>query len=77
MLGRLALKGPTGCKYLADERQKNYVVNGWNTTGDVCTMDEDGYVWYQGRTDDMIISSGYNISGAEVEAAAAAAPCRQ
>ena len=68
-LGRLALKGPTGCKYLADGRQKNYVVNGWNTTGDVCTMDEDGYVWYQGRTDDMIISSGYNISGAEIEAA--------
>ena len=68
-LGRLAVKGPTGCKYLADERQKNYVVNGWNLTGDVCTMDEDGYVWYQGRTDDMIISSGYNISGAEVEAA--------
>lgn len=68
-LGRLALKGPTGCKYLADERQKNYVANGWNLTGDVCTMDEDGYVWYQGRTDDMIISSGYNISGAEIEAA--------
>ena len=68
-LGRLGVKGPTGCKYLADERQKNYVVNGWNLTGDVCTMDEDGYVWYQGRTDDMIISSGYNISGAEVEAA--------
>ena len=68
-LGRLGLKGPTGCKYLADERQKIYVVNGWNLTGDVCTMDEDGYVWYQGRTDDMIISSGYNISGAEVEAA--------
>ena len=45
------------------------MVNGWNLTGDVCTMDEDGYVWYQGRTDDMIISSGYNISGAEVEAA--------
>lgn len=68
-LGRLALKGPTGCKYLADDRQKNYVVNGWNLTGDVCSMDEDGYVWYQGRSDDMIISSGYNISGAEVEAA--------
>ena len=68
-LGRMAVKGPTGCKYLADERQKNYVVNGWNLTGDVCTMDADGYVWYQGRTDDMIISSGYNISGAEVEAA--------
>ena len=68
-LGRLGVKGPTGCKYLADERQKNYVVNGWNLTGDMCTMDEDGYVWYQGRTDDMIISSGYNISGAEVEAA--------
>ena len=69
MLGRMGVKGPTGCKYLADERQQNYVVNGWNLTGDVCTMDEDGYVWYQGRTDDMIISSGYNISGAEVEAA--------
>ena len=68
-LGRLALKGPTGCKYLADERQKKYVVNGWNLTGDVCSMDADGYVWYQGRTDDMIISSGYNISAAEVEAA--------
>ena len=68
-LGRLGVKGPTGCKYLADERQKNYVVNGWNLTGDMCTMDKDGYVWYQGRTDDMIISSGYNISGAEVEAA--------
>ncbi len=68
-LGRMAVKGPTGCKYLADERQKNYVVNGWNLTGDICAMDEDGYVWYQGRTDDMIISSGYNISGAEVEAA--------
>ena len=68
-LGRLAVKGPTGCKYLADERQKNYVVNGWNLTGDVCIMDKEGYVWYQGRMDDMIISSGYNISGAEVEAA--------
>ena len=68
-LGRMGVKGPTGCKYLADERQKTYVVNGWNLTGDVCSMDEDGYVWYQGRTDDMIISSGYNISGAEVEAA--------
>jgi len=67
--GRLAVKGPTACKYLADNRQKNYVVNGWNVTGDICHMDEDGYVFYQGRADDMIISSGYNISGPEVEAA--------
>lgn len=67
--GRLAVKGPTACKYLADDRQLNYVVNGWNVTGDICHMDEDGYVFYQGRADDMIISSGYNISGPEVEAA--------
>ena len=67
--GKLAVKGPTACKYLADDRQRNYVVNGWNVTGDICHMDEDGYIFYQGRADDMIISSGYNISGPEVEAA--------
>ncbi len=68
-VGRLAVRGPTGCRYLADERQANYVLNGWNLTGDAYLVDEDGYFWYQARTDDMIISSGYNIAGPEVEAA--------
>lgn len=67
-VGRLAVRGPTGCRYLADpERQKAYVQNGWNVTGDAYVMDEDGYFWFQARTDDMILSSGYNISGLEVE----------
>jgi len=67
-VGRLAVRGVTGCRYLADpERQKVYVQNGWNVTGDAYMMDEDGYFWYQARTDDMIISSGYNIAGPEVE----------
>jgi 2-aminobenzoate-CoA ligase len=66
-VGRLAVKGPTGCRYLADERQKTYVVNGWNVTGDAYKMDGDGYFWYQARTDDMIISAGNNIAGPEVE----------
>ena len=61
------MKGPTGCRYLADERQRNYVQNGWNLTGDAYLMDEDGYFCYQARTDDMIISAGYNIAGPEVE----------
>ncbi len=65
--GRLAVKGPTGCRYLADDRQREYVCNGWNLTGDTMIQDEDGYFWYQARSDDMIISSGYNISGPEVE----------
>lgn len=65
--GNLAVKGPTGCRYLADERQKEYVRNGWNLTGDTMIEDEDGYFWYQARSDDMIISAGYNISGPEVE----------
>lgn len=65
--GLLAVKGPTNCRYLADDRQKNYVKNGWNVTGDVYAMDEDGYFWFKGRRDDMIISAGYNISGIEVE----------
>jgi 2-aminobenzoate-CoA ligase len=68
-VGRLAVKGPTGCRYLADERQTSYVQNGWNITGDTFRQDEDGYFWYQARSDDMIISSGYNIAGPEVEEA--------
>ncbi|WP_181009849.1 AMP-binding protein [Ornithinimicrobium sufpigmenti] len=67
--GRLAVKGPTGCRYLADERQTVYVQDGWNITGDTFIRDEDGYFWYQARSDDMIISAGYNISGTEVEEA--------
>jgi 2-aminobenzoate-CoA ligase len=69
VVGRLAVKGPTGCKYLADDRQRNYVQRGWNVTGDAYLMDADGYFFYQARTDDMIISAGYNIAGPEVEAA--------
>lgn len=65
--GRLAVKGPTGCKYLADKRQQKYVVNGWNITGDMCSMDNDGYISFESRSDDMIISAGYNIAGPEVE----------
>jgi 2-aminobenzoate-CoA ligase len=67
--GRLAVKGPTGCRYLADDRQAKYVQNGWNITGDTFRADEDGYFWYEARSDDMIISSGYNIGGPEVEEA--------
>jgi 2-aminobenzoate-CoA ligase len=67
-VGRLAVRGPTGCRYLDDiERQQAYVQKGWNLTGDSYVVDKDGYFWYQARTDDMIISSGYNISGPEVE----------
>jgi 2-aminobenzoate-CoA ligase len=66
-VGRLAVKGPTGCRYLDDPRQKDYVVDGWNVTGDAYLCDEDGYYWYQARADDMIISGGYNIAGPEVE----------
>jgi 2-aminobenzoate-CoA ligase len=68
-VGRLAVKGPTGCRYLADERQKHYVQHGWNLTGDAYLLDHDGQFVYQARTDDMIISGGYNIAGPEVEAA--------
>ena len=67
--GRLAVRGPTGCRYLADRRQGDYVVDGWNLTGDAFRMDEDGYFWFQARADDMIVASGYNISGPEVEQA--------
>ncbi len=73
-IGRLAVKGPTGCRYLADSRQTQYVQNGWNITGDAYLMDADGYFFYQARTDDMIISAGYNISGPEVEEALAKHP---
>jgi 2-aminobenzoate-CoA ligase len=73
-VGRLAVKGPTGCRYLADERQRNYVYNGWNVTGDAYLMDEQGYFFYQARTDDMIISAGYNIAGPEVEGVLLAHP---
>jgi 2-aminobenzoate-CoA ligase len=69
-VGRLAVRGPTGCRYLDNlEQQQRYVKNGWNLTGDAYRQDADGYYWYQARTDDMIISAGYNISGPEVEAA--------
>jgi 2-aminobenzoate-CoA ligase len=72
--GRLAVRGPTGCRYLADERQKKYVEDGWNITGDTYLCDKDGYFWYQARSDDMIISAGYNIAGPEVEAVLLAHP---
>jgi 2-aminobenzoate-CoA ligase len=65
--GRLAVKGPTGCLYLADDRQRTYVQDGWNFTGDTYVRDADGYFWYQARSDDMIISGGYNIAGPEIE----------
>jgi len=68
-VGRLAVKGPTGCRYLADERQRGYVYDGWNLTGDAYLIDADGYFHYQSRTDDMIISAGYNIAAPEVEEA--------
>jgi 2-aminobenzoate-CoA ligase len=65
--GRLAVRGPTGCRYLDDSRQSAYVQEGWNLTGDVYRLDEDGYFWFVARSDDMIISSGYNIGAPEVE----------
>jgi 2-aminobenzoate-CoA ligase len=65
--GRLAVRGPTGCKYLADARQLDYVQDGWNFTGDTYVRDDGGYFWYQARSDDMIVSAGYNIAGPEVE----------
>jgi 2-aminobenzoate-CoA ligase len=73
-LGRLAVRGPTGCRYLVDKRQQQYVRNGWNITGDTYVRDGDGYFWYQARSDDMIVSAGYNIAGPEVEAALLAHP---
>ena len=73
-IGRLAIRGPTGCRYLDDARQLTYVQRGWNLTGDAYLMDADGYYWYQSRTDDMIISAGYNIAGPEVEDVLLASP---
>lgn len=67
-VGKLAVRGPTGCRYMNDARQLNYVRDGWNLTGDAFSQDEDGYFHFAARTDDMIISSGYNIAGPEVEA---------
>jgi 2-aminobenzoate-CoA ligase len=78
-VGRLAIRGPTGCRYLDDPRQHDYVVNGWNVTGDTYRRDANGYYWYLARSDDMIVSSGYNIGAPEVENAllshAAVAEC--
>ncbi|MFC3614466.1 AMP-binding protein [Lutimaribacter marinistellae] len=68
-VGRLAVRGPTGCRYLADARQREYVQDGWNVTGDSFVMDVDGYLHFAARSDDMILSAGYNIAGPEVEAA--------
>src|ERR1700730_574148 len=67
--GRLAVQGPTGCRYLSDERQRTYVQLGWNITGDTYIRDADGFLWFQARSDDMIVSAGYNIAGPEVEEA--------
>lgn len=66
-IGKLAVKGPTGCRYLGDDRQLNYVKDGWNYTGDAYLVDEDGYFVYQSRTDDMIVTAGYNVGAPEVE----------
>jgi 2-aminobenzoate-CoA ligase len=75
-IGRLAVRGPTGCRYLDDvERQCVYVQNGWNLTGDAYLMDQEGYFWYQARTDDLIISAGYNIAGPEIENVLLEHPC--
>ncbi|MDA2814449.1 AMP-binding protein [Nocardiopsis sp. RSe5-2] len=65
--GRLAVRGPVGCRYLADERQRRYVHDGWNITGDTYVRDTDGYFWYRSRSDDIIVSAGYNIAAMEVE----------
>ena len=73
-IGKLAVQGPTGCRYLNDSRQTKYVSQGWNLTGDAYLMDADGYFVYQARTDDMIISAGYNIAAPEVEDALMAHP---
>jgi 2-aminobenzoate-CoA ligase len=69
VVGRLAVRGPTGCRYMDDDRQSKYVQNGWNLTGDAFWQDENGYFHFAARTDDMILSGGYNIAGPEVEAA--------
>ncbi|MCP4224047.1 MAG: AMP-binding protein, partial [Actinomycetia bacterium] len=68
-IGNLEVRGPTGCLYLDDERQHDYVHQGWNRTGDLYIRDEDGWFWYQSRADDLIVTSGYNVAGPEVESA--------
>src|SRR5258708_11629787 len=73
-VGKLAVRGPTGCRYLADARQSNYVRNGWNLTGDAFVSDANGRLSFVARSDDMIVSSGYNIAGPDVEAAVLAHP---
>uniref|UniRef100_A0AAU2UXQ9 Benzoate-CoA ligase family protein n=1 Tax=Streptomyces sp. NBC_00003 TaxID=2903608 RepID=A0AAU2UXQ9_9ACTN len=73
--GLLAVTGPTGCRYMDDPRQSTYVRHGWNVTGDTYIRDQDGYFWYVARSDDMIVSSGYNIAGPEVEKALVTHPC--
>ena len=73
-VGRLAVRGPTGCRYLADPRQQSYVRDGWNLTGDSFTQDDAGYFHFMARSDDMIVSAGYNIAGPEVEAALLTSP---
>ena len=73
-VGRLAIRGPVGGRYLYDARQTKYVQDGWNVTGDTFLWDEDGYFWFQARSDDMIVSSGYNIAGPEVEGAVLSHP---
>ncbi|MGQ0559702.1 MAG: AMP-binding protein [Sphingosinicella sp.] len=75
--GRLAVKGPTGCRYFDDQRQRDYVVDGWNVTGDTYRKDEEGYFWYLARSDDMIVSAGYNIAAPEVENALLSHPAVQ
>ncbi|WP_017616754.1 AMP-binding protein [Nocardiopsis gilva] len=72
--GRLAVRGPVGCRYLADDRQRRYVRDGWNITGDTYVRDADGYFWYRSRSDDMIVSAGYNIAAIEVEEVLMRAP---
>jgi len=73
-IGLLAVRGPTGCRYLADPRQKDYVQDGWNITGDLYRKDDDGYFWYVSRADDMIVTAGYNVGAPEVEAVLLAHP---
>ena len=73
-IGRLAVRGPTGCRYLDDPRQAGYVVEGWNVTGDTYRLDAEGWFWFVARSDDMIVSSGYNIAAPEVESALHAHP---
>jgi 2-aminobenzoate-CoA ligase len=75
--GRLGVRGPTGCRYLSDARQREFVKDGWNMTGDFYRRDADGYYWYVSRIDDMIVSGGYNIAGPEIESALSEHPAVQ